>query len=198
MVTLLALLAIAVAFALHRRTPDGPDHTTGGPSGRDRSAGGTPVPPVEAVAPAQVIARDKLVAGEPAAARDSRGQPVPPGVQRLPSGRRPANSKYAGRKFDGDTWTPELAAKYPDGVVFTNDGFPDFSPYATHTVTIDPHFQGDRTDFTQANRLAGLRGTPEGYIWHHHQDTRTMQLVPQDLHEGVRHAGGVAIMKGRK
>jgi hypothetical protein len=130
--------------------------------------------------------------------RDSRGRVIPDGVERLPSGKLPANWEYAGKTFDGDTWTPKLASKYPNGVRFTEDGYPDFSPYATHTVTFDPNFKGDRsTDFTAANRMAGLSETPEGYTWHHTQDTKTMQLIPTDLHNAVRHAGGVAIMKGR-
>ncbi|MEV0393796.1 HNH endonuclease [Polymorphospora rubra] len=83
-------------------------------------------------------------------------------------------------------------------MIFTTDGFPDFSPYATHTVTFDPHFLGNHgTDFTEANRKAGLSHTPRDHTWHHHQDARTMQLVPTDLHRAVNHAGGVAIMKGR-
>ncbi|MEZ5127397.1 MAG: hypothetical protein R2703_02650 [Micropruina glycogenica] len=55
----------------------------------------------------------------------------------LINGRRPINSKYAGRVFDGDKWSPDLAKKYPDGVRFTNEGFPDFSPYAEATVKIN-------------------------------------------------------------
>jgi hypothetical protein len=194
MFRLLALLALAVRFALHRRSPGGSGNPPRTPTGRNRAGGSTPV---KAVKPAQQKAKDSLTAGTPPGG-NTPGPSTPSGVQRLPSGRRPANSSYAGRKYDGDQWTPELAQKYPDGVMFTNDGFPDFSPYATHTVEITPNFKGDRTDFTEANRLAGLPRTPEGYIWHHHQNTRTMQLVPQDLHEAVRHAGGVAIMKGRR
>jgi hypothetical protein len=129
---------------------------------------------------------------------DSRGRVIPPGVERLPSGRLPSNFEYAGRVYDGEKWTPKLAEKYPNGVRFTDDGFPDFSPYASHTVTFDPQFKGNHgSDFVEANRLAGLPETPEGYTWHHTQDARTMQLVPSDLHDAIRHAGGVAIMKGR-
>ena len=128
--------------------------------------------------------------------RDSRGREIPDSVQRLPSGRLPANWHYAGRVYDGEHWTPDLAQRYPDGVRFSNDGFPDFSPYATHTVTFDPQYAGNTTtDFTQANRLAGLPRTPDDYTWHHHQDTRTMQLVPTEVHDAVRHAGGRAILR---
>lgn len=104
------------------------------------------------------------------------------------------NSKYAGRQFPVENLPPEIRAKYPAGVRFTEDGFPDFSPYAIKEVKIK--MKGNRTtDFTEANRAAGLSETPEGYTWHHHQDRTTMQLVPTDLHEAVRHGGGVSLIK---
>lgn len=145
---------------------------------------GAPPPPPPATGP------------PPGQARPSRL----PGVQRLPSGRMPANYKYAGKLYDDPRrWTPALAAKYPAGVSFTPDGFPDFSPYAIRTVRIVPTFDGDRTDFAKADRAAGLTGSrPEGYTWHHHQDRQTMLLVPSEIHDAVRHAGGVAIMKGMR
>lgn len=37
--------------------------------------------------------------------------------------------------------------------------------------------------------------TPEGYTWHHHQDEKTMQLVPADIHRKTGHTGGVANTK---
>jgi len=124
---------------------------------------------------------------------------VPDGVERLPSGWYPQNFTYAGQVYDGPGWTDKIAEKYPNGVWFTADGFPDFAPYATATVTFDPHFAGNHTtDPASANQKAGLPRTPDGYTWHHHQDTRTMQLIPKDLHRAVRHAGGVSIMKGRQ
>jgi hypothetical protein len=129
-------------------------------------------------------------------------------VQRLPSGKLPLNFQYAGKVFGGSTssdWPtsalsryPNLPAKYPDGVRFTPDGFPDFSPYAMHVVDFDPNFLGNHgSDFAEANRKAGVPRTPDGYTWHHHQDTRTMLCIPKDIHWAVKHAGGVAIMKGR-
>ena len=139
------------------------------------------------------------IAKKPKVRRASPDAPPRTGsqVQRLPSGRRPSNSRYAGRVYDGPQWTPELQQRYPDGVRFTDDGYPDFSPYARDTVRFEPRFDGNHgSDFTAANRAAGYGETPDGYIWHHHQDTQTMQLVPEDLHEAVRHAGGVAIVRG--
>lgn len=144
------------------------------------------------------IAAPEPASGE-SAVRDSRGRNVPPGVRRLPSGRYPANFQYAGRVYDGPRWTAELAERYPEGVRFTDDGFPGFEPYAVAKVSIEPHFAGNHTtDPAEANRKAGLPRTPEGYTWHHHQDTKTMLLVPMDLHEAVRHAGGTSIVKKGK
>jgi hypothetical protein len=116
----------------------------------------------------------------------------------LPSGKLPGNFEWAGRVYAGPEWTPELADKYPKGVWFTEDGFPDFSPYAEARARIEPHFEGNqKSDFVEANRQAGFERTPDGYTWHHHQDTQTLLLVPRDIHRAVRHASGVSIVKGR-
>ena len=131
--------------------------------------------------------------------RDSRGRVVPPGVRRLPSGRYPQNFEYAGRTYNGRLWTEKLAAKYPDGVRFTDDGFPDFSPYAIATVIFESNFVGDYSiDPARANQESGLAREPEGFTWHHHQDKKTMHLIPKELHQAVRHAGGASLMKGMK
>ena len=102
------------------------------------------------------------------------------------------NKKYAGKVFElkGD-----LATKYPNGVVFNNEGFPDFSPYAKIKVKIDGLKGNTTTDFTAANKAVGLKETPGGYTWHHVEDGRTMILVPTDLHQAVRHTGGAALTK---
>ncbi len=43
----------------------------------------------------------------------------------------------------------------------------------------------------------GLPGSkaPAGYTWHHVEDTKTMQLIPTDLHDAVKHTGGCAVIK---
>jgi hypothetical protein len=123
--------------------------------------------------------------------------------------RKIINSKYAGQDFPLNEVCQKLAKKYPEdaqyyldilkkypnGVKFTPDGFPDFSPYAVKTVKVRG-LTGDRShDAMLANQEAGLKGTPTNYIWHHHQDLETMQLVPRDLHEVVRHTGGASKIK---
>ena len=105
------------------------------------------------------------------------------------NGRTPINSQqYAGTtmRLDGD-----IGQRYPHGVPFTGSGFPDFSRYAQTNVRIE--LTGSRAqDFAAANRAAGYSRTPSGMTWHHHQDAGYMQLIPTDLHNAVRHTGGVA------
>ncbi|MGK8208888.1 HNH endonuclease [Burkholderia cenocepacia] len=36
---------------------------------------------------------------------------------------------------------------------------------------------------------------PDGYVWHHVENAKTMFLIPQDLHNAVRHTGGVAVLQ---
>jgi hypothetical protein len=107
--------------------------------------------------------------------------------------RNPVNSKYAGNTYFCEEGS-DLAEKYPDGVDFTDDGYPDFSPYAIEAVEID--MKGNyTTDFKDANEAAGLEETPDGYTWHHSQDCRTMLLIPTDIHSKVGHTGGVSILR---
>jgi RHS repeat-associated protein len=75
------------------------------------------------------------------------------------------------------------------GVPFDRNGYPDFTALAKAQVTIVP--TGSRAgDFRAANKEAGFKQTPEGYTWHHHQDGRTMQLVPREIHAQTGHTGG--------
>jgi hypothetical protein len=45
------------------------------------------------------------------------------------------------------------------------------------------------------NHVVGLSSTPEGYVWHHVEDGKTMQLVPQGIHSKARHTGGTAVIR---
>jgi hypothetical protein len=127
---------------------------------------------------------------------------VPPTVQRLPSGRYPANAKdWTGKVYNGKRWTDELRRKYPNGVRFTDDGYPDFSPYVLRNKDGVPYqmvftngFRGRDFDAPDANRKFGLPKLREDYVWHHHQDGKTLMAVPKDMHDAIRHAGGIARM----
>jgi len=75
------------------------------------------------------------------------------------------------------------------GIPFDKAGYPDFSKVAKAEVKITQ--TGTRVgDFHAANELAGLKNTPEGFTWHHHQDGTTMQLVSRDIHVQTGHTGG--------
>ncbi len=112
----------------------------------------------------------------------------------------PRNYDLAGQTYSFED--PVLQDKYPEGVPFTELGFPDFSRYAHVEVQIkmQGNWDYDREgDFASANEAAGFRrsrsGVPRGYTWHHVEDRTTMQLVPRDLHEAIRHSGGVWVIR---
>jgi len=113
------------------------------------------------------------------------------------SERKPLNyDEYANRTyhFENQKQCEKLKQKYPDGIKYDAEGYPDFSPHALKSVEID--MKGNyTTDYAKANAAAGYSETPDNYTWHHHQDKKTMQLVPTDLHRNVPHTGGVSLKK---
>lgn len=111
--------------------------------------------------------------------------------------RKPNNSKYAGKQYPPEKLPPKVREKYPDSVRFTEDGYPDFSPYAQKSVKVEGLTGQNANDFKLANQAAGLKRKPQGWTWHHHQDGKTMQLVPTDLHDAVRHSGGASILRNK-
>ena len=103
---------------------------------------------------------------------------------RIPTigGRLPINSKYAGQV-------------HPSGVRFTNQGFPNFKPYAQAQVKLKGLTGIYATDAQLANQAMGYPGTPQGYVWHHVEDGVTMQLIPRSVHSSVPHTGGGAVIR---
>ena len=97
-------------------------------------------------------------------------------------GRTPINAKYAG-------------GVHPSGVGFTPQGYPNFSSFADYQVEVKGLTGNYAIDAGMANRAAGLKGTPKGYVWHHVEDGRTMQLIPRSVHRTVGHSGGASIIK---
>jgi hypothetical protein len=110
-------------------------------------------------------------------------------------GRHPIwSKKYAGKHVPMEDLPLKIRQKYPNSVYFTGSGFPDFAPYAKVKVKIK--YTGNRAkDFDLANKAAGFKRTPRGWTWHHHHDAETMLLVPTDLHDAIRHTGGIATSK---
>lgn len=80
--------------------------------------------------------------------------------------------------------------------MFKPTGYPDFTPYAIKQVDIE--ITGKQPiDAARANARRGLKTTPNGMTWHHVENTKTLQLIPTELHDAVRHTGGVANKKGK-
>jgi hypothetical protein len=120
-----------------------------------------------------------------------KGTPPPATVVKV-GGRNPINSRYAGQKFP---LPDDLAAQYPKGVTFRETGFPEFTRYKEAGVVIDGLTGDVRIDGRLANQANNMPGTPEGWTWHHVEDGRTMELIPSDLHNAVRHTGGAATIR---
>ena len=110
--------------------------------------------------------------------------------------RMPMNHELAGKVYPLERLPHALRQKYPHSVPFSGAGYPDFSRYAIRKVEIN--VTGNRArDEILANKVAGLDLKPKGYTWHHHQDGKTMLLVPKELHKRVGHTGSVAHVKNR-
>ncbi|EFO1363694.1 type IV secretion protein Rhs, partial [Escherichia coli] len=128
---------------------------------------------------------------------DPLGLKCGPMVKKV-NGRNPSNSAYAGRIYPASKLPVDIRGKYPHGVPFNHAGFPDFSHYSIKNTRIELGSSRD-IDFARADRAAGYgpgNPRPEGYTWHHHQDSGYMQLVPSDIHDAVRHTGGIATGRG--
>nr|WP_244116759.1 HNH endonuclease [Burkholderia cepacia] len=94
-----------------------------------------------------------------------------------------------------DKLPPEVQQKYPQGVKFNSQGFPDFAPYAKAQVDVVGLTGDYNKDAALSNQAAGFKKTPSGYVWHHVENAETMLLIPQDLHDAIRHTGGSAVLK---
>lgn len=117
------------------------------------------------------------------------------------AGRLPQNHEFAGKNFPD----AEIPKKYRTssggkGLKFSDEGFPDFAPHAKQLpngkTTVQIKYTGSRAaDEAAANAEFGWKRTPDLYTWHHVEDGKSMMLVPTDLHDSVRHTGGVAVHK---
>ncbi|MDR0610181.1 MAG: HNH endonuclease, partial [Planctomycetaceae bacterium] len=82
------------------------------------------------------------------------------------------------------------------GVPFDSDGFPDFSAHVQKSIKL-PTIKGYIDDFAEADKLAGITAEyrkANKLTWHHHQDCKTMQLIPSLIHQQTGHTGGLAIV----
>ena len=78
-------------------------------------------------------------------------------------------------------------------VLYNSNGYPDFSPYKMTQANDVAGMTGVYShDAALANAKVGLKSTPEGCVWHHVEDGKTMQLIPQDIHQHFPHTGGAS------
>lgn len=101
----------------------------------------------------------------------------------------------------------ELDRMYPDGITFSKQGHPDFTPVAYKRggkpviYDLSEFNQGKverNGDINKANKLFARDhgfATPSGYTWHHIEGTRKVVLVRTDVHELIDHAGGISMAK---
>ena len=120
----------------------------------------------------------------------------------------PAKKKIREKKLK------QLAKKYPEGVDFSEAGFPDFSPYMYEhegvpvevdigALNPDPPSgkgtSGSQLDMNKANEMMKEKyedwQQPEDYTWHHIENSTKLILVPTDLHGVVGHSGGRSTYK---
>ncbi|MFS0212382.1 HNH endonuclease [Corynebacterium striatum] len=128
--------------------------------------------------------------------------PIPPTVKKI-NGRYPINARYA-----GGVWRNGDPAKMPKGwpygdIHFSDRGFPVFDDYVFEDrikgigdIELDHPTGKSWKDIRQADDLYGIDAKfrkDRNLVWHHHEDTGRMQLIPKDLHNAVRHTGGYAI-----
>ena len=97
-------------------------------------------------------------------------------------GRLPINSKWAGKT-------------HPSGIAFDKQGSPKFESHSKASFNSSKLTGNYNKDAAAANKFHGLDKTPNGFTWHHHQDGKTMLLVPRKIHTACRHAGGCAMIK---
>jgi hypothetical protein len=129
--------------------------------------------------------------------RDLGPQNAPGNAIQKVNGRNPINYRYAGQLYPMAKLPQHLQEKYPNGVRFKPTGSLELSPYAIAEAKIKGLTGDYNHDAGLANKAKGYSKTPEGYTWHHVEDGETMQLVPTDLHDAVKHTGGAAVIRGR-
>lgn len=79
-------------------------------------------------------------------------------------------------------------------VYYKENGYPDFTPFAAVTVILN-EFTSYHRDFHEADKLAGFTPSnpkPTNHTWHHHEDGKTMQLIPTKVNDEFKHTGGNA------
>ncbi|WP_244224979.1 HNH endonuclease [Corallococcus sicarius] len=124
-------------------------------------------------------ARGNAAKAQAVLAEANRAPPRPPSTNGFATDAPIRNAHLAGRRHP------------VTGVPFDAEGYPDFRAAGVVKVEVEIPYTGSRAgDFAAANKAAGLKETPKGMTWHHHQDRATLQLVPTAIHARTGHTGG--------
>lgn len=125
---------------------------------------------------------------------------------RLERGGGMVNLKKKGSQLSYDELV-RLDKKYPGGVPFTKEGFPDFTKVAVKDqkgnpviVDLGKKFTGTDKDQVMAEELFHAKGNKYGeelISWHHIENSTSLVRVPREIHEIVSHAGGRSTSKMR-
>jgi hypothetical protein len=93
---------------------------------------------------------------------------------------------------------------YPNGVLFTKEGYPDFTKVAVKdkngkTIKIDiGNLTGNsERDIKLAESLYQKMGyePKDGYTWHHIENSTELIRVPTAIHQLIDHAGGMSTFR---
>ena len=74
------------------------------------------------------------------------------GLPKKINGRVPINAKYAGKTLN---FTGKLKSKYPHGIPYNVQGFPDFSRYVIKKVALES-FKNNSENFILVDKKAGI------------------------------------------
>ncbi|KIE05775.1 hypothetical protein NF27_CY00110 [Candidatus Jidaibacter acanthamoeba] len=136
------------------------------------------------------------------AGRTETKKKVPDTVEKIGKNLPRNAANFTGKKVDFDKLPesikaryPNLKEKYPDGIWFKENGCPNFTPHAILIVEVTGLNGEHGHDSGKANKAVGYKETPDGYTWHHHEDGKTMELVPKDLHDAIKHTGGASKLR---
>ncbi len=118
------------------------------------------------------------------------------------NGRLLRNHRFAGKSIFPGRISKKLSLKYRKPIKFNRFGYPDFSNYSIKNVKTKRLTGNHQKDVRLVENILKQKNPQwkrrPGYTWHHHQDMKTMQYVPTELHSSVPHSGGASRLRIKK
>ncbi len=115
------------------------------------------------------------------------------------NGRMLRNHRLAGKTVFIKDIAPKLSFKYRKPIKFNKFGYPDFSKYSKKNIKTLKLTGNHQKDVRIVEKILKQKHPKwrkrMGYTWHHHQDGKTMQYVPTDLHSAIPHSGGASRLR---